>query len=266
MLVNNYRINDYTFFDIVDPDDSVHNSLDYTCDNGDYFENTDTSRLFFCSYGGGNPQVWNKIAYTSDIAAIPQADWSQSNVSSSDYIKNKPSIPSAQIQSDWTQASSGSLDFIKNKPTIPAAQIQSDWNQTNSSSLDFIKNKPAVAAARSQSAQTRTLNSIFQVSSTRDSLVNYSVDIATTLSLTTGQSGTVYLEIASDSGFTTNVQEISRAANGQTGTLTIGLGLNQNVTGSLNGYVPVGYYARLRTQNNTGTPTFTYRSGQEVLL
>lgn len=218
MLNNNYRINDYTFFDLVDPDDSVHNSLGYTCDNGDHFLNTDTSTLFFCSYGGGNPQIWNALAYKSDlaasIAAIPQANWTQSNSSSSDYIKNKPTTP----------------------------------------------------LARSQSAQTRSFNTAYQISSTRDSLVNYSVDIATTLNLTTGQSGTVYLEIASDSGFTTNVQEISRIANGQTGTLTIGLGLNQNVTGSLNGYVPVGYYSRLRTQNNTSTPTFTFRSGQEVLL
>lgn len=167
------------------------------------------------------------------------------------------------VQSDWNEANSSNLDYIKNKPTIPAAQIQSDWAQTNNALLDYIKNKPA---SRSQSSASRSLNTVFQVSSTRDCLVNYSVDIATSLTLTTGQSGTVFLEVASDSGFTTNVQELSRFTNGNTGTLTIGLSLSQNVTGGLTGYVPIAYYSRLRTANNTGTPTFTYRSGQEVLL
>lgn len=36
----------------------------------------------------------------------------------------------------------GSYNDLRDKPTIPAAQIQSDWNQTNTSSLDYIKNKP----------------------------------------------------------------------------------------------------------------------------
>ena len=53
-------------------------------------------------------------------------------------LRDKPTIP----QSDWNQTNESSLDYIKNKPTIPAAQIQSDWNQTNTSSLDYIKNKP----------------------------------------------------------------------------------------------------------------------------
>jgi len=192
---------------------------------------------------------------------------------------NKPTIPAAQINSDWnavsglaqilnkpslaTVATSGSYNDLSNKPSIPSAQVQSDWTQASTGAVDYIKNKPP---ARSQSSATRTLNSAFQVNTTRDSLVNYAVDIATSLTLTTGQQGTVYLEIASDSGFTTNVQELTRFVNGNTGTLTIGLALSQNMTGNLNGYVPAGYYVRLRTQNNTSTPTFTSRSGQEVLL
>jgi hypothetical protein len=47
----------------------------------------------------------------------------------------------AQVQSDWSQSDNTEVDFIKNKPTIPAAQIQSDWNQSNNAALDFIKNK-----------------------------------------------------------------------------------------------------------------------------
>ena len=132
-----------------------------------------------------------------------QADWSQDNTIAADYIKNKPTIPAAQVQSDWnassgmgqilnkpnlatvatsgsyndlidkptipgqvqadwtesdtsssayiqhkpslaTVATSGSYNDLSGKPTIPAAQIQSDWNQTNSAAKDYIKNKPTV--------------------------------------------------------------------------------------------------------------------------
>ena len=51
-----------------------------------------------------------------------------------------------KIQSDWSQSDNTKRDFIKNKPTIPAAQIQADWNQSNTSALDYIKNKPAIPA------------------------------------------------------------------------------------------------------------------------
>ena len=34
-------------------------------------------------------------------------------------LSNTPTIPAAQIQSDWSQTDTSALDFIKNKPTIP---------------------------------------------------------------------------------------------------------------------------------------------------
>jgi hypothetical protein len=39
-------------------------------------------------------------------------------------LSGTPAIPAAQIQSDWTQANNAALDFIKNKPTIPTAVSQ----------------------------------------------------------------------------------------------------------------------------------------------
>lgn len=110
---------------------------------------------------------------------------------------------------------------------------------------------------------TRSLNSAFQISTMHEADVVYSVDISATLSLTTGQSGTVILETATNSGFTTGVQTLSRFTNGNSGTLAIGLGLTQIGTAVLSGKVPAGNYVRLRTVNNTGTPTYTYQSGIE---
>ena len=49
-------------------------------------------------------------------------------------------------QSDWSQNDSSAADYIKNKPTIPAAQVQADWAQTDTTAPDYIKNKPASAS------------------------------------------------------------------------------------------------------------------------
>lgn len=119
---------------------------------------------------------------------------------------------------------------------------------------------------RSQSSATRALNTAFQVNTTRDSEVRYSVDISTTVSLSGSQVGTIILEMATNSGFTTGVQTIQQFSNGNSGTLVIGLVLTQLSTACLNGFVPSGNWVRLRSVNNTGTPTFTYQIGQEVLL
>lgn len=48
-----------------------------------------------------------------------------------------------QAQADWGQTDATAPDYIKNKPTIPAAQIQADWDQSDNSALDYIKNKPS---------------------------------------------------------------------------------------------------------------------------
>lgn len=142
---------------------------------------------------------------------------------------------------------------------------QADWDQSDPGASNYIANKPSLSSP-SQSSASRSLNSVFQISASRPSSVVYTVEIASALSLTSGQSGTVFLEIASDSGFTTDVQELGRFVNGNTGTLAIGLALTQTISSPLSGFVPSAYYVRLRTANNVGTPTFTYRSGQEVLL
>lgn len=158
----------------------------------------------------------------------------------------QPFAPIAQWD-EWINISSGER-FLCSDPTPDA--------------LVWLRD----VSKRVQSQANRSLNSAFQISSTRDCFVNYSVDVSCTLSLTTGQTGTIFLEIASDSGFTTNVQELCRFVNGNTGTLTIGLNLTQNCTGTLSGYIPVAYYCRLRTANTIGSPIFNFRSGQEILL
>lgn len=124
----------------------------------------------------------------------------------------------------------------------------------------------AAPASPSQSSASRSLNSAFQISSTRAALVHYSVQITVTASIAGGQNGDVILEIASDVNFTSNVQTVAIAGSGQTYTLAVALQGVQPATNVVAGWVPAAYYARLRTVQNSGTPSFSYRAGQEVLM
>lgn len=144
------------------------------------------------------------------------------------------------------------------------AQVNCDWNA--SSGLAQILNKPTIPSTPSQSSATRALNTAFQVSTTRNSNVGYCIDISTTVSLSGSQTGTVVLEMATNSAFTTGVQTLQQFSNGNSGTLVIGLVLTQLATATLNAFVPAGNWVRLRTVNVTGTPTFTYQCGQEILV
>ena len=87
--------------------------------------------------GGALPTILDEI-----IDAIQQADWNEADSTKPDFIKNKPTIPAAQVQADWNEADDTKPDYIKNKPTIPAAQVQADFALTSPSSPAFIKNKP----------------------------------------------------------------------------------------------------------------------------
>jgi len=59
-----------------------------------------------------------------------------------EYIININRVIGEQIQSDWDVTIPSDPAFIKNKPTIPAAQVNSDWNATTG--LAQILNKPTI--------------------------------------------------------------------------------------------------------------------------
>lgn len=133
-----------------------------------------------------------------------------------------------------------------------------------SGNIDAMGNTPSVTGAGTYSVASRSLNTVFQIDAANDAFVSYSIDVSCTLSLTGGQTGTVFLRYADNVGFSTNVVEVCRFVNGNTGTLTIGLNITQNATGTLSGLIPAGKYVQIVTANTAGTPSFAYRSGQEV--
>lgn len=114
---------------------------------------------------------------------------------------------------------------------------------------------------RSFANPTRSLNSAFQISTAQDASVVYTVDISVTSLLLGGTSGRVYLEYADNSAMTINLITVNSSPNATGGVL--------NVTnlggGNVSGWVPAGKWARIRTANITGTPTYTFQGSQEVL-
>ena len=120
---------------------------------------------------GSNITITNNVISAS-AAPQEQADWTQSDSSAVDYIKNKPQNlvqdasyvhtdnnfttaeknklagieagAEANVQADWNQSDSTADDYIKNKPAIPAAQVQSDWDEADTTDPAYIKNKPSI--------------------------------------------------------------------------------------------------------------------------
>lgn len=192
----------------------------------------------------------------------------------SQYVRGDGSLATFPSVGSGTVTSVGlsSSDFtISGSPVTTSGSITANLNNSGVSAGTYgavtVNAKGIVTAGQNPSYAnpSRTLNSAYQISSTRAAFVSYAVDISATLTISGGATGTVFLEYADDSGFTTNVVTVNSSANGNTGTLTVGLSLTQTATGTVAGVIPAGKYVRLRTANTTGSPSFTFRSAQEVL-
>lgn len=177
-----------------------------------------------------------------------------------------------QVNSDWS-ATTG-ISSILNKPTLFSGSYTDLTSKptyaavASSGSYNDLTAKPTIPTivAPSQSSATRSLNTAFQVSTTRAAMVTYTGSITTTANIAGGQDGSQILEMASDSGFTTNVQTLSSIRNSQVYTLAVAIQGVQIIQSTMHGWVPTGYYVRIRTVNTTGTPAHSFVSGQEVLM
>lgn len=129
-----------------------------------------------------------------------------------------------------------------------------------------LTGKPAIPGSPTISTPARALNTVYQLSTTRNAWVAYSVQIAVTASIGSGQSGDAILEVADDAAFTTNVRTVAIVSNAQVVTLAVALQSVQTSCATLGGYIPAAAYSRIRTVNVTGTPTFSIRAQQEALL
>lgn len=81
------------------------------------FSNGQALKVSMVKDADNGPDTTLDIASGGGSFTQEQADWSQSDDTAVDYIKNKPTIPAAPVNADWN-AESG-LAQILNKPTIP---------------------------------------------------------------------------------------------------------------------------------------------------
>lgn len=123
-----------------------------------------------------------------------------------------------------------------------------------------------VASTTSRSLVTGTGATGFLVSSSRNTTVHYNVRVTTTASIAGNAEGYVALEVSpTNSATSTDWVEDGRCGNSQTLSLAITLQSVQGTTCQLSTDLPAGYYAKLRSVTTTGTVSFGYVSGREVL-
>lgn len=155
--------------------------------------------------------------------------------------------------------------------TTMTAQNASTTNglmtKAQSVKLDAMaSNLPWSWATSTHSIVTGTGATGFLVSSTRNSTLHENVKITTTASIAGNADGYIALEVApTNSATSTDWIEKGRCGNSQALTLAITLQSVQGTTCELVGDVPAGYYSKLRSVTTTGTVSFAFVSGQEVL-
>jgi hypothetical protein len=161
-----------------------------------------------------------------------------------------------QVQSDWS--SSSGLSQILNKPVLATVATSGSYND--------LTDKPTNSfAAAIRSLVSTTSSTGFQISATLDYAARYSVYAEVTSDLVGTNTADVFLEIAATNSTTpADWTTISRSGVSMSGANVI-----SGNTQVVSGFIPAGYFARLRTLAtgaNSGSAVFTYQVGQENSL
>jgi len=163
---------------------------------------------------------------------------------------------------DYTTVEKTKLSGIATGATNTSAPVNADWNAN--SGLAEILNKPTIPTipSRSYATPSRTSGTAFQISSTRDAAVSYSIPVTSAATLVAGSRATATLQYADNVGMSTNLVTLPGDDFGiGSGVLVTGYG-----TMKLSGTIPAGKYVRVTAAQATGTPTIGSISAQEVLL
>lgn len=95
----------------------------YLVPNGD--DQAQNTRDEYITIRSGTPghytYSWERFG-TVEVPPQEQADWSEDDNTKKSFIKNKPSIPAAQVNSDWNSESG--VSQILHRPTIPTQLSQ----------------------------------------------------------------------------------------------------------------------------------------------
>jgi hypothetical protein len=210
------------------------------------------------------------LDYSGGYLNAVNANWNATS-GNPGYIVGKPNISTVGqsgnysdllgIPTTFTPASHNHVAAdIGDSTTVGRAVLTASTASDARAALGITSTAPRV-----KTSVTKSIGTCFQLSSTRDAHVTYNVEIQSASNLTGGARGTLYLETFTDSSCTTGTEEVMRSTSGNTMGLGVSIGNTVIQTLNVNGYIMAGQYAKLRTVNDVGTPTFTARPGQEVL-
>jgi len=211
------------------------------------------------SLSGSSPITYNS---STGIFGIQTASGSQSGaLSSSDWT----SFNSKEANTASNVGSGAGLFKQKSGVDLQFKGILGTTNQVvvTSNANDITISLPTrVMSAVTRSTVTSTSATGYQISATRDYSVNYSVYAQITSALAGTNTADVFLEIAATNSMTPgDWTTISRS-----GISVAGIVSTSGNTQTVGGFVPAGYYVRIRvvaTGANAGSAVFTYQVGQE---
>jgi len=157
-------------------------------------------------------------------------------------------------------ATSGDYNDLINKPTITSYTAGTGI----SISGGIITNTAPVLGKVFNNNVSRSLNSNYTISSTRDCIATYSISLSCTNPLLAGSSSAnAFLEYSTDGG--TNWITVSNVVNSSSVALAVTIALTQPNTFILSGIIPANGLVRLRT-TTSGTASVSYSRGQEVYI
>lgn len=155
----------------------------------------------------------------------------------------------------FTNARARSAISLTTTGTSGAASYNSSTGVLN------IPNYAVTAASSFNNTPSRTIGTSFQISTTRNARVSYTVQVVTQLALLNlNAQAQVFLEISPDN---VNWSIINGAGPNRTLSVAISLGLNETMLLNIAGSVPAGYWCRLRGVTAGTGSTVAFSSGQE---
>lgn len=145
---------------------------------------------------------------------------------------------------------------------FPAVENKVD-NMTSGTTAEYVRGDGSLATLPTISVPTinngvsRSLNSNYTISSTKQARVSYSVNVAWGLAALLSGSGAAFLEFSTNAGSSwTTINQVSK----NIGLLTFSGADDLNLVGE----IPANALVRIRTTSSNMTVTYT--RGQEVLL
>lgn len=161
--------------------------------------------------------------------------------------------PPTNLCAQWVMC--GPSTFMPTMGACPSGQFVTS---TTDSGVTCAAEAPQTTPTITASTPSRSLNANFQPSATKATWVSYSISISCAMTLGGGQTSTV--ELRSDTSATPTTVRAT-AANGNSGTLIVGVAITNAQTLPLSHLVPAGHNVRLVS---SGSCTVSLVSQTEV--